>query len=341
MRRSPLCVAVLALALSACADDAHDDVGEPELAVITPSTSSNTTFFKNAKPSFSCPPPQRPGALQQHQQTLYCLDPSRAANDCALLLSSVVNADNQQGAKQFFSKAFTPGEALALWRDRMRKDVKYLTDSKLRLEVCNGDDDNDLVANVRDTCPNTRPLRPTDDRGCETTELPKAPPREAVDLILGQWGLLYDPRCDGAPRPAQASFNTRFIPSEMVYLKPEGGHPGSIAMSLTTPQNQPAGCEQEYQFRATVFWADGTEHYGLATFSSRLSDVQVRPGMPRIRQKPGRAHFWFSKESSANEDAFSPPTLPKKIAFQVRVMNGAGLDSGWSETYFHDQFGGQ
>jgi hypothetical protein len=90
-----------------------------------------------------------------------------------------------------------------------------------------------------------------------------------------------------------------------------------------------------------VFWADGTEHYGITTFSSRLSDVQVRPGMPRITQKRGRAHFWFSKESSANEDAFSPPTVPKKIAFQVRVMNGAGVDSGWSETYVHSDFGGQ
>jgi hypothetical protein len=51
------------------------------------------------------------------------------------------------------SKNYTPSESLALWRDRRGKESGYHKNPALAREVCAGDDHNDLVANVRDRCP--------------------------------------------------------------------------------------------------------------------------------------------------------------------------------------------
>jgi hypothetical protein len=250
------------------------------------------------------------GFLRQIQ----CQDGAGSFTLCEQRVIAKFNTDAYAAASQYVAKVLDSADVLATVRDRITKRDGLRANATLRQQFCDGDDDEDMVPNAVDACLQTRPLRATDASGCELTSLPSAPPRGLVDAIMGTYGVVHDPRCDGAGNPAtperpMASFilSTPTTPTSLL-----------IAVNDITG-SQPAGCELEYQVEAVVTDTTGKRRFVTWTFSS--NSFKPAPGTGRV-----------SLIARANEGP-DRAVLTNNVAhiwLRVRIMNGNGVLSGWS-----------
>jgi hypothetical protein len=268
----------------------------------------------NVGPACSMPAP----AMDEngHLRNLTCGNSDNGKSSCELRIQARANSDRQNAARLYVSKGYSPAEHLALTRDRSRKVLALASDATRRQQVCDGDDDQDLVPNAADQCPNTRPLRPTDDKGCEQTALPAAPPRGAIDAILGGMGVVYDPRCNGARTPSIPAMNSRFTGLS-------NGSSGKHLLLFPWNNNQPANCELEFQIMVTTVWADGSSHFSTITFPWPSSDGSILVTSNGLM-------FEIDPAKGGDQVQWGPNVRAAGVS--ARVVNGNGQSSSWSAT---------
>jgi hypothetical protein len=264
----------------------------------------------------TAPPPNSSGdpiSLARQIGYVSCIDPS--ITSCYATLGGTANFDRRAAALQYVAGSFTPSQYLAITRDRSRKLNNAHLDPTLLAAYCAGDDDSDLVPNSLDTCPNTPPLTATNDSGCTDTTLPLAPPRAAVDAMLGKMGVVYNPNCVGAPAP------TVPIPSavcEHVSLPT----PNPFTIALTAVSNQPAGCEVFYQVRAELLSVDDGPSPGQSLERSALFYPPAKQGTTLPNPPGGAADVTLDVTSWQHFEVFT--------RISARAMNGNGSSSAWS-----------
>jgi hypothetical protein len=250
-----------------------------------------------------------------HLRKLQCDDPSRSP--CRLRVQAKANNDRQVGARLYMAKIYNPGEQLALSRDRMRKMMRAKFDAAFLQAICDGDDDGDMIPNPSDNCPGTREYRPTDDHGCEVTELPPTAPRAAIDELLGAAGIVYDRRCRNANRPA-----TPKVLSIVHYAR----DPARYGIEVTPVQNQPAGCPLQYQIKATLTYE--TELTSNIFTQRFVTLTYLTEGDARVTHRTSSDLLNVDNRRSGDEQLW--PLNVSRVDISIQAMNGNGQFSGWS-----------
>lgn len=241
-----------------------------------------------------------------------------------------VNADYNAAALAFVGKALTGPQYLSVSRDRSRKRRLADKDPCWLLEYQLGDDDHDLVPNVRDKCPKTPLLVATDDHGCPTNApLPAAPPDADVRTFLNAFGFAANGQCNGAPPPLTPSIAS--FTNEFVLGSPTSG--GAFLVSKMT--NQPAGCPVVYVIQVEAVVQGQPRSYQLSFRQEEGTPVTTPLGVDLLllRALPtdagDRGKF---AQLLAQGSAVTGATLDASL--RARVANGNGQVSLWGETRY-------
>jgi hypothetical protein len=254
-----------------------------------------------------------PTNVAEHISRYQCLDPGGTL--CSARVHGRAKADRQAAAEQFLAGTMNSRQHLALVRDRTQKVRAAELSASLMNAICAGDADGDFVPNGSDRCPATHDLRATDAFGCELTTLPAAVPDEMIRAVLDRIGVVLNPACVGSTLASEPGVLQRV-------LKDTGGR---YVLGLYPPvvAGSPPECDTWYQFEGTVTLENGTKKYFKFLLST--SDPRVKP--PHVTthiiavdlHDTDGAEFDWGKNASA-------------INYHVRVINGAGLRSAWSES---------
>ena len=159
-----------------------------------------------------------------------------------------VNWDRARFARDFATGALTVEQYAATLVDRRRKLAALRADPGAQVALVLGDADLDLVPDRDDRCPGTPSWHPTDRSGCPT-EVPRRPGAadEERRLRRGLAGarVLYNPSCDGAPKPP--------TPTAIAWGRGTQTKHGTQGFNLAVAKvtGMPPGCEifYEIQFR--------------------------------------------------------------------------------------------
>jgi hypothetical protein len=249
-------------------------------------------------------------------------------------MTAIANADRRALALQYVAKTIDAPTHLAMTRDITRKVHKMQKDQALLAKYCDGDDDGDRVPNRDDQCPGTPPLTPTNDVGCTDATRPKTAPRGVIDMLLGQKGILYNPKCEGAafpaiPMPTSCSMNVP-VPSTVYTL---------LQFHQLTPLAQmvPQGCDMWYEvqifspalrknytmaFRlgeTGSFIPNPAPNNGFVTFTTTNTEPDDRG---RLAREVGIAGIGGTPGIDTEQG--------RKIVVQARATNGNGAQSSWS-----------
>ena len=104
-------------------------------------------------------------AARKNWFTSFSDDP-QPLTDAQNAAAAKAQADTSTAAIGFIDGRVSAGDYLGCARDRADKLEQILVDPQLANAIAAGDQDNDLVPDGRDQCPNTPPLAPTDASGC-------------------------------------------------------------------------------------------------------------------------------------------------------------------------------
>jgi len=242
---------------------------------------------------------------------------------CAALVAAV-NVDYAWLGRQVLSGSLPPADYLARVRDRSRK----LRQSRQTPDICDayqkGDADGDLVPDDRDRCPNTPNLTATGPDGCpDTTPLPPAPTREAVDNAAKALKIPLTQACQQVPVPDGAAVLR-------VGLNPADRE--SFLIEVTRVANQPANCPVFYEIEARIrnsslFSGTVTQDAFRRVF--RAADaVQGPPAAAEtltFRLRHADPIPWDALVRAGIE-----PSDHAVKSIRVRTVNGNGSSPGWS-----------
>lgn len=250
----------------------------------------------------------------------YCAIPE--ADECTSHAVARINVDLADVAFALMGDSITPSQFLAVVRDRSRKRYAFEIDPQLAGRLCSsGDDDGDLVPNGDDACPDTPPLTPTFDDGCTDPALPQAPSSDDVRKLFESGGFLVDPRCEGAevlPRSVAGGFYYPGIPERGTYI---------LGRRVT---NQPPGCPMWYFFDVEEFDLAGPLKRYMVAFREN-EEVTALVGGPNP-VPGGFIQFNPLPSDEGTRGALGSAGSPNhRVRFRMRVMNGAGMRSTWSD----------
>lgn len=242
---------------------------------------------------------------------------------CAAQLISRANVEFTAAAVAIIGASITPAEYLAYLHDRHRKLDKAEADASWATQVCAGpDDDDDWVPNALDECPGTPPMRATFDNGCEDTDLPKAPSAEDMKRLFDHGGFLFSEKCTGA-LPSKVSPVGAFFGDKQTYY-----------FLASRVKNQPQGCPLWYFFEIVEFWQVTNPPATIRHSVAYRADQEV----PTLRAGSRPVPDPYIQFPVPRKDMYLPvdagwgyTTLLPDVRFRVRVMNGAGLRSDWSD----------
>jgi hypothetical protein len=243
------------------------------------------------------------------------------AADCVVDIAARANVDYFLAAAALIHDDLSPAEYLAMLLDRTRKRLAFQNDAGRAQALCRGQDsDGDWVADGADACPNTPPRTPTDDLGCTDSTLPPAPSRADVRAVLAAKGLLFNSGCSGTPVPPE-------IPAGGYY---QVGHlDEGIYILSGRVMDQPSGCPVWYFFDIQDFLETGVMRQYLVAFGE-FEEVTALVGGSRP-VPPGLIQFHAGPADPGTRGLLGGRRPPQALRFRVRVMNGAGMRSGWSE----------
>jgi hypothetical protein len=244
------------------------------------------------------------------------------ADACRVSIVARTNVDYATIAFSLFAETATPATYLAVVRDRARKEAAAQDDPVLASLLCTtGDQDGDLVPDSRDNCPNTPPLTPTFDNGCTDPTVPLAPSASGVSTLFAAEGsVLIDPRCANAAVLPDSIAGAFYKPARLdlgTYI---------IAGRVT---NQPAGCSVWYAFDIEEYTPAATgRRYQVAFAPQEESSALVGLSSP---VPPGYIQFNPLPGDLGTRGFLGSVGGKVRIRFRVRVMNGGGQKSDWSE----------
>ncbi|MEZ5401395.1 MAG: hypothetical protein R2729_17120 [Bryobacteraceae bacterium] len=245
---------------------------------------------------------------------------SGASADASAFVASI-NFDLARFARRYLAGGMTSSLYIALSRDRGRKLRHGLRDTAwLSAYAAGPDADGDLVPDSRDQCPTSAPESPTADNGCPSTEpLPAAPDPALLKRLTAKAGMMMDPDCANAPVPRVAA------PYRAGYELITGNY----LLGVLHQNNQPNHCMVAYEVRLTY----SARKVGSAPPTLTLGAVYDRSESKNTSNTAAYYMLFRNDQGSAG---------PKKALWDlarqygrykmtVRVMNGAGMSSGWSE----------
>ena len=132
-------------------------------------------------------------------QTILAVCGGPETDSCEAAVVASANHDRTAAAIRVMSREMTPAHYLALARDRSRKIRALKGGGGLGLcKVAARDGDGDLVDDNDDRCPDTAPLTPTFDDGCEDAGRPDVGDSEQVHQFLDATAMVFDEVCRDA-----------------------------------------------------------------------------------------------------------------------------------------------
>jgi len=261
-----------------------------------------------------------------YQQDIARYCSMRGGTSCQIDLTSRVNVDYTGAAYALLTEQLSPAQYLAVVRDRTRKIRAAEDDSTLQQLLCSGSDqDDDLVPDKRDKCPNTPALTPTDADGCTDSTLPQAPDAADVKKALSAMQVVIAPQCSGAaPMPK--------LPAGGFYY-PNQKDLGTFILAGRVG-GQPAGCPVFYYFDVETLDTSGAVTGRYLTAFNAIEEVTallgtsspVPTGYIQFNAKPGDTGTRGKLGNAGGS----------YIRYRVAAMNGLGSFGGWSEWKFTD-----
>lgn len=253
-----------------------------------------------------------------------CNDPEASPERVAFM--GAVNADGARLARDFFAGTLSLSAYSTALADRQRKvaaSAKYLPD------LSKGDADGDLVPDPTDRCPGTPYGTPTRDDGCTDRKAvrPEQPDREArLRRELGRGKILYNPKCEGAPRP--------LTPAPIAWGRgPQAGlntHGFNFSVAKVPPG--PSGCETFYEIDLRFSGPNAgnpalppTKH---VTLVFRDNEDQLNDSFRAIFPLPMPLEVPLSPHRTVARLAFSREY--EVATWRVRAVNGSNVSSHWS-----------
>jgi hypothetical protein len=219
----------------------------------------------------------------------------------------------------------SPADYLQRVRNLTEKANKINKDPAFADEVAKADRDGDLVPDVRDRCPDTRPRTATDARGCPLTgRPPRAPARRDLQRFFGLFNTLVSPKCNGAPQPG--------VPH---LLKVGTSSVNRDLMFAVTPVTAPNGCEDFYEFGIDfVDVTTGNVNF-LPENAYREAVFRRSQGVASSVAGQQRVVFRIPREP-VPADALRKFMLDgwgryNKYRWRVRVVRANGSASAWSD----------
>jgi hypothetical protein len=235
------------------------------------------------------------------------------------------NFDLSRFARMFINNTMNPATYVMLSRDRGHKMRRAIKDPAWVQAWLLGDADQDLVPDSLDQCPGTGAFTPTTDNGCPTTNAPpKMPSADLIKRIQSQMSFIVDPHCTGGlPGVAQP------VKSGMQFPFP------NFLIGLNHPNNQPSGCTLFYEVQITfsdrkTATAPVQTTVGVVFAREENTNTSSNGGMFQIFRIP-------SSTTGPRKIMYDTATKYNKKTMKVRVMNGAGLTSGWSAAIPYDK----
>jgi hypothetical protein len=238
-----------------------------------------------------------------------------------------VNWDRARFARDFATGALTVEQYAASIVDRRRKLAAMRADPDAQAALVRGDADLDLVPDKTDSCPGTPSWHPTDSRGCPTT-VPRRPgaAREERRLRRGlaTARVLYNPSCDGAPKPP--------TPTPLAWGRGMQTKLGTQGFNLAVAKvtGMPPGCEIFYEIEFRFIdpnLGDPTlppsKNVGVVFVESE--DLLTEPTHAVFGLPLGQA---LSPGRTSARQAFFAQYL--RVTWRVRAVTGSAQASPWS-----------
>jgi len=247
---------------------------------------------------------------------------SGVPSTCAAYVGAA-NADLAFLGHAVLSGTLAPADYLARVKDRTRKMRETRATPGLCEAYAIGDADGDLVPDDRDKCAASPDMDRTDADGCpDTSPLPKAPSKEAVDKAANALTIPANRACADAPLPERAGVIKSGV-------SPDGQ---SFLLVVTPSTNQPPGCEVFYQvdvrMRVRSFFL------GLNTNAVYIKVFRARDALAGPLATPTGMTFALQKSDATVpwRDLVFRSVEPGEISehyFRVRTVNGSGVSQGW------------
>jgi hypothetical protein len=267
------------------------------------------------KADFSLPIHER--MLQLNRDYAACLRPG--IDECQVEFLARVRTDRQIAATLCFASAINPSLHNTIEYDRAAKKERARNDPSYACRVRDGDGDRDLVPDDIDRCPDTLPLMPTDEFGCDTPARLPGPDREVTDLGKGVISHFSDPACHAMGVPETPLADT------MVGLGVNGA-PGirnkGIIMGAV---DHPPGCEMFYEVRIDARLADGSQrsfHIAWAEAEATSAGYGGRNGLLAVL-------FQALPTDDGDRGEWSRADVVA-ASYSLRARNKAGVASDWS-----------
>jgi hypothetical protein len=228
------------------------------------------------------------------------------------------NFDLSRFARQFVAHTLPAVQYVMLSRDRGRKLRRAVKDPAWVQAWLLGDADQDMVPDSLDKCPGTPETTPTTDTGCpSTTEPPKMPTEDQIKFVFSHASFTVDPQCTG-PLPGVA---------QPIKAGTEFPFPNFL-IGLYHANNQPAGCTLFYEIQ--IQFSD--RKTAAVPPTTTLGVVFAREESTNTSASGNIFQIFKIKptDNGPRKLMLDTATQYRDKTIKVRVMNGAGLSSGWS-----------
>lgn len=254
---------------------------------------------------------------------------------CLQDLRARVNLDYFAASVALMSQQSSPAQFLAIERDRDRKATAFEASPALANALCAGDTDGDFIANGTDACPNTPPMTPTNDVGCTDSTLPAGPSAADVTAILDHTGVALNASCTGAAPLPKSPLGGFYWPSDLAR---------GVFVFASRVSNQPAGCPVWYVFdiEETVNTGTPPGYEVVRRYRVAFQDAEEALAlMGEPASVPGNA-IQFRVLATDTGSRFQLASAGagvlfgaiNGVRFRVKVVNGGGMQSGWSAWRF-------
>jgi hypothetical protein len=267
------------------------------------------------KPDFALPFHDR--ILKLNKDYAACARPGLGECDAALV--GQVRTDRQEAAALCLGNAIEPALHNTIEFDRARKQDKSVTDPAYACNVKAGDADHDLVPDDVDQCPDTLPLAPTNEVGCDDGKRLPGPDPDAMSLAKRVVTTFADPACDSMGVPMTP------LPD---FMSGQGvtGAPGQRNKALIVGVvDHPPGCELFYEVRIDTSLADGSEK----SFYFAWSEVEATSVGYGGKNGLLNAIFQALPTDTGDRGAWSRADVASAM-YSVRARNKSGVASSWS-----------